>query len=248
MEKLDARTAAQRIRGRIQQPSAEDRHTGAFVSKVCAELGIEYDAANAARVADALADADIQPYEFQEYPQWVDHPTKKLLDKDGNDTDKPLRVIVNNEDELANLNDDPDAQTGLGVQSQYPKTIRVPDASRDGGYRDQIVRDLKEEREFLKVNVSAIDPEASTQYKKSLLEQPTADEIKRAELTEGGAAMNKAALDQANKAHAQPQTDPRGGEATTGAQAAIDAPYGQPADPTPAPKPPSQRAVPRRMT
>lgn len=189
---LDARAAAQEIRGKMQQPSAEERHVNAFVDKVLDELGMEHTAPNSVMVARALQEADIRPHEIVEYPKAV---TVKVTyrKKYGDDEEHDVVHVVHDEDEEQRVlgGEQPGA-----ARSEYPKSIRV--RGTDGNWRNQIVRDLKEEREFLGVGVSAIDPEASTQYKKAMLEHPTQDEIDVAKVTSKGGEMQKEALDNVN--------------------------------------------------
>lgn len=98
--RLDPRGAAAAIRGHLTESmSPEDRHAEKFVGHVLDELGMEHTISNAAMVMSALHKADIVPHQIIEYPKWVDHPTEKVKDRDGNDTDKPVRYLVNNEDE-----------------------------------------------------------------------------------------------------------------------------------------------------
>lgn len=83
MVKLDAKSAADRIRMEVlgrPDISAEARHTLAFVSAVCEELGLESDPPNMQAVAAALQKADIHPHFVEEYP-------KMLTDDKG----KPVR-------------------------------------------------------------------------------------------------------------------------------------------------------------
>ncbi len=75
---LDARAAALEIRGKMKQPSPEDRHIEKFVGEVLDALGMEHTIANAAMVVHALRDADIQPHRVEEYPKAV---TVKVVDK-----------------------------------------------------------------------------------------------------------------------------------------------------------------------
>lgn len=190
---LDARAAALEIRGKMQQPSPEDRHIEKFVGEVLDQLGLEHTIANASMVVHALRDADIQPHRVEEYPKAV---TVKVTNeaKYGDDKEHAETFTVNNEDEERELND---KHAFTAPQPEYPKSIMV--RGTDGFEHPQIVRDLKEERELLGVGVSAIDPEASTQFKKAQLEPPTEEEIGVAKVTSRGGEMQKQALDQANK-------------------------------------------------
>lgn len=230
--RMDPKAAAQKIRGRMQQPSAEDRHIEAFVNQVLDELGMEHTIANAHMVVHALHDADIQPHQIVEYPKAV---TVKVVNKKkyGDEDEHDETFTVQNEDEEHELREK--HERPAAVQSEYPKTIQV--RGTDGHMRPQVVRDLKEERELLGVGDSAIDPEASTQFKKSGLEPPTGEELDRAAVTSRGAGLEADALKKVNEAKAQPQQE-QGAEETAGVEETrVDSP-------TP-PKPP-QRAIPRR--
>lgn len=186
---LDPRAAAEAIRGRMKQPKSVDRHVEAFVNQVLDHLGLDHSMSNSLMAAHALHDADIQPHQIVEYPKWVTRDGK-----DENDQPyEPVLVQDQDEEDAAMRGDAP----GVPLAAEYPKVIQV--RGTDGHLRPQTVRDLKEEREFLGVNESAIDPEASTQYKKSLLKQPTEDEIGRADAISRGGEQERAAIEQVNR-------------------------------------------------
>lgn len=243
---LDARSAAHEIRGRMKQPSPEDQHIESFVGKVLDELGLEHTMNNAAMVARALHDADIQPHRIDEYPKAV---TVKAVDekKYGDDKEHDVVHVVQNEDEEQRvLNGE---QPGPAPQNEYPKSIRV--RGTDGNWRNQLVRDLKEEREFRGVGASAIDPEASTQYKKAMLEHPTQDEIDVAKVTSRGGEMQKEALDNVNEPKVGGGTNlanpPDAGGDDGDYTADEGEPYEPPAPPSPEPPaPPPRRSPPKR--
>lgn len=243
---LDARAAALEIRGKMQQPSAEDRHINAFVEKVLDELGLERTAPNAVMVGRALYDADIQPHQIVEYPKAV---TVKVVDekKYGDDKEHDEVHVVHNEDDEHYVLEHKTAPSV--TQSEYPKSIRV--RGTDGNMRTQLVRDLKEERELLGVGASAIDPEASTQYKKTMLDRPTPEEIDVADATENRAAMQKDALDRVNEPKVGAGTnlsehdDPVDRPTTEEVDVADDHHDADEAPPAPKPAPPPVRSVPR---
>lgn len=73
--KLDAKSAAEKIHLAVASalaPSAEDRHTAAFVSEVCSALGIEDSPEHHNVVLAELVKAGIEPHNAAEWPKWVD--------------------------------------------------------------------------------------------------------------------------------------------------------------------------------
>lgn len=49
----------------------ETRHEHAYISEVCAALGVEASHAAIAHVRNLLLKHDIQPHAMQEYPKWI---------------------------------------------------------------------------------------------------------------------------------------------------------------------------------
>lgn len=118
---LDARAAALEIRGKMEQPSAQDRHITAFVEKVLDQLGMEHTIVNASMVVHALHDADIQPHQIVEYPKAIvfelvdeakygdDHKHKETFIADDEDAEHELRMKYDPPADLAPVDEPEDA-------------------------------------------------------------------------------------------------------------------------------------------